>query len=371
MRWVEMLVSGLFAYELTGSAFAVSLVLMSRALPMLTAGALAGAIAESLDRKRLLMAGQAATAAGAVGIAVLAATGQLALWHLFLNGLLGGLVWTNELATRRRMVAEAAGPQRIVQAVAFDSMTNSTTRMVGPLAGGIFYQTVGVTTAYVIASCVYVVAFLLVSGVVHRQERRVLIMRNLLPDVAEAARIALRHPSLRLVLGVTVAMNVFGFSYTAILPAFGAIAFQATPVEIGLLAAAEPFGALLAGLALALRRGRPPGRVAFGVGSAGFLVLLAGAALAPSLPLAALLLMLGGIGTAAFASLQTGLVMMESPIEARSRILGLTTTCIGMGPLGVLAVGAMADGLGPRIAIAVMALAGLAALGLLASVARR
>lgn len=371
MRWVEMLVSGLFAYELTGSAFAVSLVLMSRALPMLTAGALAGAVAESLDRKRLLMAGQGATAVGAVLIAALSASGHLALWHLFLNGLLGGLVWTNELATRRRMVAEAAGPHRIVQAVAFDTMTGSTTRMVGPLAGGIFYQTVGVTAAYLIASAVYVLAFMLVAGVSHAQERRMLVVRRLVSDVAEAGRIALRMPVLRLVLGVTIAMNVFGFSYTAILPAFGALAFQASPVEIGLLAAAEPFGALLAGLGLALRRGPPPGQRTLAIGSAGFLVVLAAAALAPSLPLAALLLMLGGIGTAAFASLQTGLVMMHAPIEARSRLLGLTTTCIGMGPIGVLVIGALADGLGPRTAIAMMALAGLAALALVAVLTRR
>jgi MFS family permease len=173
------------------------------------------------------------------------------------------------------------------------------------------------------------------------------------------------------VLGVTVAMNVFGFSYNAILPAFGAIAFQASPIEIGLLAAAEPFGALLAGLGLALRRGTPPGRRTLAIGSAGFLVVLTGAALAPSLPLAALLLMLGGVGTAAFASLQTGLVMMQAPIEARSRILGLTTTCIGMGPIGVLIIGALADGLGPRTAIAMMAMAGLAALALVVALTRR
>ncbi|WP_272877343.1 MFS transporter [Neoroseomonas eburnea] len=371
MRWVEMLVSGLFAFELTGSAFAVSLVLMSRALPMLTAGALSGAVAESLDRKKLLMAGQATTAAGAIIIAMLAATGGLALWHLFLNGMLGGLVWTNELATRRRMVAEAAGPHRIVQAVAFDTMTGSTTRMVGPLVGGVFYQTVGVAAAYGIAALLYVCALLLVAGVEHRQERRILMPRRLVSDVMQAVRIALAHPSLRLVLGVTVAMNVFGFSYTAVLPAFGAIAFEANPAEIGLLAAAEPFGALLAGLALALRRGAPPGRMAIAIGSAGFLVVLALAALAPGLWQAAALLMLGGIGTAAFASLQTGLVMMEAPIEARSRILGLTTTCIGMGPVGVLVVGALADGFGPRAAIAGMAVAGLAALAAVLSVTRR
>lgn len=370
MRWVEMLVSGLFAWQLTQSAFAVSLVLMSRALPMLAAGALAGAVAESLNRKSLLMAGQAATAAGAIIIALLAATGHLALWHLFLNGLLGGLAWTNELATRRRMVAETAGPTRIVQAVALDTVTNSTTRMVGPLAGGFFFQTVGVTVAYVIAATLYLVALFLVSGVRHVQERRQLQPRHLVRDVVVAARIAFAHPLLRLVLGVTVAMNVFGFSFTAILPAFGAIAFAASPVQIGLLAAAEPFGALLAGLGLAFRRGAPPGRLTLLLGSAGFLVLLGGAALAPTLALAVLLLLLGGAGTAAFSSLQTGLVMMHAPIEARSRVLGLTTTCIGMGPAGVLLIGALADGFGPRAAIAAMALAGLAALAAVAAATR-
>ncbi len=370
MRWVEMLVSGLFAYQLTQSAFAVSLVLMSRALPMLTAGALAGAVAESLNRKSLLMAGQAATATGAIVIALLAATGHLALWHLFLNGLLGGLAWTNELATRRRMVAETAGPARIVQAVALDTVTNSTTRMVGPLAGGFFFQTVGVTAAYAIAATLYLVALFLVSGVQHVQERRQLQARHLVRDVIAATRIALGHPLLRLVLGVTMAMNVFGFSYTAILPAFGSIAFSATPVQIGLLAAAEPFGALLAGIALAVRRGAPPGRLTLLIGSAGFLVVLTCAALSPSLPLAVALLVLGGIGTAAFGSLQTGLVMMHAPIEARSRVLGLTTTCIGMGPAGVLLVGALADGFGPRTAIALMAVAGLAALAAVAAATR-
>lgn len=364
MRWVDVLVSGLFTYELTGSAFAVSLVLMARALPMLAAGALAGALAESLDRRRLLMAGQAAQAAGALAIATLAAAGWLAPWHLFVNGVIGGLAWTNELATRRRMVAEVAGPQRIIQAVAFDTMTASTTRMVGPLAGGFFYQAVGVTAAYLIAAAFYLAALSLVRGVVHCQARRVLVPSRLFAEVAEAARIAMSHQALRMVLGVTVVMNVFGFSYTGILPAFGAIAFHASPFEIGLLAAAEPFGALLTGLALALRRGAPPGRRMLGAGTGGFLCVLMLAALAPSLPVAALLLLVGGMGTAAFASLQTGIVMMQAPPEARSRILGLTTTCIGTGPLGVLLVGALADAEGPRRAITVMALAGLVGLGL-------
>ncbi|MEO3473451.1 MFS transporter [Roseomonas sp. CAU 1739] len=371
MRWLDMLVSGLFTFELTGSAFAVSLVLMARALPMLLVGALAGALAESLDRKRLLMAGQGAQVAGALVIAGLAAGGWLAPWHLFLNGMIGGLAWTNELATRRRMVAEAAGPQRIVQAIAIDTMSASTTRMLGPLAGGLFYQTVGITAAYLIATTCFLAALLLVKGASHSQQRRVLRPRHLAAEVAEAARIALAHPALRMVLGVTLVMNIFGFSYSGILPAFGAVAFQADPVGIGLLAAAEPFGALLTGLALALRRGAAPDRTLLAVGAAGFLCVLMLAAHAPSLPLGVLLLVIGGLGTAAFSSLQTGIVMMQAPPEARSRILGLTTTCIGTGPLGVLLMGALADAHGPRLAITVMALIGLAGLGVVMLFTRR
>jgi len=371
MRWVEMLVSGLYAYELTRSAFAVSLVLMARALPMLLMGALSGAVAESLNRKYLLMAGQVLTALGAISIATLSALGWLSLWHLWINGLIGGLVWTNELATRRRMVAETAGPERIVPAVAFDTTTGSTTRMLGPMLGGVLYETLGVTAAYGIASVIYLVAIGLVATVSYSQPRRALVPRRLFAEVAEALRIALAHPALRAVLGVTLVMNIFGFSYNSILPAFGDRAFGASAIEIGFLAAAEPLGALISGLALALRRGPQAGRRLLLFGSTAFLSVLVLAALAPSLWLAALFLMLGGFGTAAFASLQTGIVMMEAPVEARSRILGLTTTCIGTGPLGVLVLGALADGIGPPFAIAGFALLGLVFLSLVAIVTRR
>ena len=57
--------------------------------------------------------------------------------------------------------------------------------------------------------------------------------------------------------------------------------------------------------------------------------------------------------------------------EARSRVLGLVTTCIGMGPAGALTIGALADRWGPGLAIPVMACSGLVMLGFTARVLRR
>ena len=87
-------------------------------------------------------------------------------------------------------------------------------------------------------------------------------------------------------------------------------------------------------------------------------------ALSPWYGLACVLLVAGGLGTAAFANMQTALILTEAPAHARSRVLGLVTMCIGTGPLGVLWIGALSERLGPAPAILLMAGTGLAGLTL-------
>lgn len=360
MRWVEVLVAAIWTFETTGSAFAVSLVALMRALPLLLLGAAAGALAEMMDRKRLLMAGQVANGAGVLAILALALTGGLEVWHLAAQGFLGGLVWTGEMASRRRMLTEVAGERDVVTAVAFDSLTANTTRMAGPLMGGAIYQFLGLPAGFALSALCYAATFTLLAGIAHSQAPRRFGPRLLLAEMAEALRVVRRMKPLQAVILITIAMNVFGFCVNAVLPAFGTANFDASPVQVGLLTAAEPAGALLTGLVLASRRGVPLSPALMLGGGAFFLLCLLVLAALPSLQLAVGVLMLGGIGTALFAALQTALPVTQAPPEARSRVLGLVTTCIGMGPAGQLAIGALADVLGPDAAIPIMAAAGLA-----------
>lgn len=363
MRWVEVLAATLWTFEATGSALAVSVVAMMRALPMLLLGAIAGSLAERVDRRRLLIALQASSALGAGAVALLAASGLLAPWHLMVQGLLAGLAWAGEMATRRRMAADAAAPADLVPAVALDTLTGSTTRAIGPLLGGVLFQWTGLAVAAAIACALHLVALRLAMGVT--PEPRRIVTGGAFAGIAEAARLAMGNPALRMVLGVTLVMNVFAFCYAAILPAFGAAAFAASGAAIGLLAAAEPFGALLGGLWIALGKRSPPGTTPLVLGSGVFLLLLIAVAFTEAYVIAWLLMALGGLGTARFAAMQTSVVMVAAPPEIRSRMLGLVTTCIGMGPLGVLSAGALTDALGPRAAIAIMAGSGLLILALL------
>jgi len=55
MRWLELLVAGIFTYEVTQSTLLVALVIVARSLPMLLIGTIAGVVGEALNRKRLLV----------------------------------------------------------------------------------------------------------------------------------------------------------------------------------------------------------------------------------------------------------------------------------------------------------------------------
>ncbi len=359
-RWLEILVSGLVTFEATQSALAVAGVTMMRSLPMLLTGALTGAVAEALDRKRLLMIGQMINLAGVVVLGILSASGTLQVWHLAIASLTSGLVWAGDMAVRRRMIGEAAGEGHIARAIALDSMTNSVTRMIGPILGGLAFEGLGVTGAYLVAMLGYAASAVAAVGLAHRQVVQPLSLRGLPSAIAEATAFVRRMPVLRSVLIVTTLVNVFGFSYITVLPAWGELRFGATPTMIGMLAGAEPFGALIGAWILATRELRIAASTLFTTGAIGFLIMLGIAANLPSLALAWVLLALGGLGTAAFGSMQTTLVILNVPIEARSRVLGLVSTCIGMGPAGVLAAGALTDRFGPVIALTTMSIIGAA-----------
>jgi hypothetical protein len=263
---------------------------------------------------------------------------------------------------RRRMIGEVMAPAHVGQAIALDSVTGSATRMIGPLLGGIAFQTVGLAGAYALSTAVYLAAGIIVIGLAYQQETRRLNLARIPADIVEGLVIVWHHPIILGVVLITIITNVFAFSYSALIAPIGLSDYAVSPVLVGLLAAAEPLGAIMSGLAMAagwVRMDRPRMMVS---GSFVFLFALVATALAPWYALAFVLLLTGGLGTAAFSSMQSTLVLTNAPAAARSRVLGIITVCIGTGPLGVLAVGALSDWLGASRAMMVMAIAGIAAL---------
>jgi MFS family permease len=331
----------------------------ARQLPQLLFGAFAGAISEAVNRKTIVMLALLVPAFVSTMLATLATMDQLALWHVALGNLVSGTMWATEMSTRRRMVGEVAGPHRIVPAIALDSATNAATRMVGPLLGGIAFEWMGMKGAYTLTALVQFAGAFAFAGLVHPQVVRRLDLVRIPAEIAEGLAFAWTRPTILLVWGITVVTNAFAFAYSGLVAPLGIGAFHVSPALVGLLAAAEPIGALAGGALIAAGVVRMDRRLTFAGGAALFMVALIVMALSPSYWLAFAVLVLGGFGTAGFGNMQTTLMLTEAPPEMRSRLMGIVTVGIGTGPLGVLAAGAIAAEFGPRTAVLVMATMGL------------
>jgi MFS family permease len=360
MRWFEVLTAALFTLDATGSGLAVAVVSAARTLPMLLLGAFAGVMSEAMNRKRILLIGQMVSGVASATIAVLAILGIARPWHVGIAALVSGTVWSTEMSTRRRMVGECVEGTLVPRALALDTMTNSITRLLGPMAAGIAYQMMGLAGAYTASACVYLVAVILVAGLAYQQSSRRIVLSHVPRDLAEAFSFARGHLIIGGVLAVTIAMNMFGFCYSALVAPIGRQIFMVSPTLTGMLAGAESFGALLGGLWLTTGETRLSGRTLMVGGSLLFLVCVILMPFAPAFSLACLLLVTGGIGSAAFANMQTSLIVLHAPPHIRSRLMGLLTVCIGSGPLGILLIGALADHFGPLVAVDIMAVTGLA-----------
>ena len=351
MRWFEVLSAALFTLDVTGSGLAVAIVSAARTMPMFLLGAFSGVVTESLNRKQVLVAGQALTCLASASVALLAWAGVARPWHIAVAAMVAGIVWSTEMATRRRMVGECVPPALVSRALALDTMSNSFTRLLGPVFAGVIYQRLGLAGAFGFSSCFYALAAFLGAGLSYRQVTRRLVLVNVPRDLAEGLRYVRGDLVIGGVLATTVAMNLLGFPYNALLAPIGRQVFQVSPTLVGVLAAAEAFGAFLGGALLTTREPRINGRLLMVGGSLLFLACVLAMPVAPGFWIACLLLTIGGFGSAAFANMQTSLIVLHAPVAIRSRLMGLLTVCIGMGPLGILLMGGIASLVGPLLAI--------------------
>ena len=162
------------------------------------------------------------------------------------------------------------------------------------------------------------------------------------------------------VLGVTVIANFFLFAYFPIIPVL-AEDLDASASLVGLLLAGTGIGMMVGSLIFARLQPRRRG-VVYLVGLFAALALVVPFALSSQYGLALALIIGSGIGSGFFGSTQSTLAVAAVPEEARGRALGLLSMAIGGLPVGMYALGELAEQIGPSRALAFNALAGIAVL---------
>ncbi len=364
VRWLDTLAMAVFAYQQTGSAFLVAMLTMLRMLPMSLLGPVLGALGERVQRRTLLVVVLVAMALTASVLAVLAHGGRLAVWHLAVASLLNGMAWASDNTVRRFLIGEVVGAARLSAGMSFDIGAGNAARMIGPALGGALLAAVGIQGAFALGALLYVPTIVAAWRIGYRNPRQAAGGRSLAARIAEGFAVVRRDQRLMGTMVVTMIFNLFGWPATSMVPVIGADRLGLSAPAIGLLAGMDGLGALASAAALALWLRPGLYRATYVGGTAVYLLFFVAFALAPEPLSAAAALTVVGAASSCFGVMQSTLVYVLAPAEARSRVFGVLAVCIGSAPLGFLHLGLLADWLGASYATAIIGVEGLLAIAL-------
>ena len=369
VRWLQLLVLGLYTFQITGSPLLVSLVPMLWMLPLALCGPFVGVVADRVSRKALLVGSLVLALAVSVVMALASGAAALGFPWIAAASVVSGIFWATDMPVRRRLLGDLSDGD-LAAAMSLDSATSNATRMAGPVLGGVVLQTFSLSgvfllSAAVFAACLVAIALTPVPGA-GRPAQSTHFVRELISGI----RFVVGDARLRWVFGITIVFNVFGFPFTSMIPVIGSGQLGLDPAMVGLLGSTEGFGAFIGAIVIAMAV-RPRafaslyvwGTTAYLalVGCLGTVSLFGGGAVFPFVAAAGVLLAIGLAG-ACFSAMQSTLSYLNALPEYRSRVLGVLTLCIGTGPIGFLHVGWLAESFGAPVALMVTASEGLLAL---------
>ena len=373
-NWMQNVAAIWLVLHLTGSGTAVGLTAAAQFLPLLLVGAWGGLLADRIPKRRLLSITQVLLALPPLALFALVTTGAIQAWMVIALVFLGGVVTALDNPARQAFVAEIVGPDRVVNAVALNSVLVHGSRIAGPGMAAAIIAIGGVGPCFALNALSYVA--MLVA--LRRMDRRALApappARRERGQLREAVRYVAATPGLRLPLAMMAVIGTLSFNFPTILPLLARYTFDGNASAYAALTSALAVGSIGGALAMG-SRGRVDPRFLVGAALA-FGGLTLAAAATPTFALMLVALAATGVASVSFSAGTNSAVQLTAAPEMRGRVMALySIVFIGSTPIGAPIVGWLAQTLDPRAGLALGGLAalltGLAAWGVLTTAPRR
>lgn len=347
--WLQTVAVGVLVTALTGQARWTGLVAAAAFVPIGVLSPVGGAIADRVDRRRLLLWTTVGETLLASMLAVLVATGHATPLGVTLMVLGGGCMTALGFPAYQAILPDLVDREDLLGASSLSMVQYNLGRVVGPALAGVVLVAGSYTWAFALNALSYgavLVALLLVRLPPPAPSDE---PPGLWARIAAGVRGARAEPGCRTAI-LTIALAALLLSpFIALIPAVALKLFDEKESGTSLLITAQGVGAVVGALALASVAKRFGGRQVLLVNLLVLPFLLMAYAAAPSLPLAALALTAVG---GSYVTLLSGLgtvVQLRAPALLRARILSLYMVALGtVYPVGAVLQGALGDRLGMR-----------------------
>jgi MFS family permease len=366
--WVNATAASVLVLRLSDSGVALGINMALLFGPLIPLGAWGGALADRVDRRRILLVTQIAFAAISVGMWVLVGSGAIRLWMVYALTTVDGVVTAIDNPTRQSFYAELVGTEHITNAVSLNSAVFMFTRMLGAAVAGVLINLSGIAACYLLDAVSYV------AVVVALWEMRPAEMHGFTAEPSprragtpmDGLRYVWEDEALRVPLVLMTVVFTLSFNFSVLVPLLAEHTFNGGSSTLAWLFVWSGFGSFLGAIVMANRSSVPSmWRLGlFGLASGTSMLLTAAAptrlaAFAAMVPL--------GLTAMLFIITANSLMQTAARPDMRGRVMALYaivflgSTPIGSPIAGVIGqhLGSRADG--PRLAFAMGGVVALAA----------
>lgn len=359
--WMQRLAIGWLVWELTHSAGWLGAVTFIKFAPTIALGLVGGWLADRFPRGIIVISVQSLAVVKTGLIALFLWLDLLSLPILLLLELLIGVGIALSQAASRALVVELVPTERLPSAIALSSIVFNIASLIGPVIAGAIMVTVNVVACLWIITALFATNLVAYLSIARRMSRPSATQGEpMLRAISSALRHAVAHAGIGPLLALHLAFTLAVRPLIELLPAFAGGVLGGGVGEVTLLTSAVGIGAAAAGLYLGTRR--QEGLCVLVVyAMLGLGLAMLAFAEAPTLLVATPLAVLVGAGmTIRGAGIET-LVQLASTDQLRGRVLSFYGLLLNGGvAVGSVIMGLLADAIGLRLAIVVMALAALA-----------
>jgi MFS family permease len=341
---VNIVARSWLAYDLSGSALILGVVAMARGLPQIIFSPLGGVAADRFDKRKLLIISQSMLCVLALVNALLVQTGLITVWQLIVIGLVQGMIFPFTMPTRQAALPHLVSDEDLPNALAMDSAGRNLNRVLAPSLAGVLIAWDPVVAFYTIA------VFYLVSALTLTRLPSIPSVadntRNVMQQMASGFRYIFASKRLLTLIGMAFIAVVLGMPFQQMLPVFQASVLNAGPEKLGFMYAAVGAGALVGSLLVAYRSDDPRRQtyqLIAGIGFGGFLIPFA---LSRSLGLSLAMLVLVGLCSEIFMTVNRMMVLLNTEARLYGRVMGTYAMTFSLMPIATLPMGALVDAIG-------------------------
>lgn len=349
--WMQRVAQDWLVLELThNSGAALGITTGLQFAPMLFS-LWGGVIADRYPKRIILMWTQSLAGALALILGLLALTGTVQIWHVYLLAFALGLVTVVDNPTRQAFAVEMVGRDAMANAIALNSAVFNLARIVGPAVAGLVIAALGTPAAFLVNAASYGAVIIGLKMMrpdeLHTDDRA---RRSGDGGLREALAYVKARPTLWLPMVLVFFVATFGMNFQVTTALMSRGVFGTGAGAFGLASALFAVGAL-SGALVAARRGRPTLRLLVAFAFA-FSVLEIFTGLMPDYWSFLLALVPTGLAVITFTTTANSATQLGTTAAMRGRVMGLYMMIfLGGTPVGAPLAGWLAEEFGARMSI--------------------